>query len=249
MKLKHVLKKLTSACFCVVVLCCNAYSQTLPVKGKVLDIKGAPLPGATVKIKGTSKGTTTSVDGSFALQAPQNATIIISAIGYNPQEVPAGQSISVKLTENNQSLNEVVVTALGVKREKRVLTYSTQQIKSDEIQQSKDPNLVNALDGKVSGVQVTTSSGTPGSSSSIVIRGASSFYGSNQALMVIDGIPVNNDETGNLNQGPGTNRLADIDPSIIESMDVLKGSAATALYGSAGAAGVIIITTKSGAKD
>ncbi|RYY25652.1 MAG: SusC/RagA family TonB-linked outer membrane protein [Sphingobacteriaceae bacterium] len=107
--------------------------------------------------------------------------------------------------------------------------------------------MVNALDGKVSGVQVTTSSGTPGSSSRIVIRGASSFYGNNQALMVVDGIPVDNSETGNLNSGPGANRLADIDPSIIESMDVLKGAAATALYGSSGANGVIIITTKSGA--
>lgn len=248
MKLKHVLKKLTT-CFCLLVLCCNAFSQTLPVKGKVFDSKGAPVPGATVKIKGSAKGTTTSVDGSFAIQAPQNATIIISAVGYTTQEIAAGQNLSVKLADNNQALGEVVVTALGVKRDKRILTYSTQQIKSEEIQQSKDPNLVNALDGKIAGVQITTSSGTPGSSSSIVIRGASSFYGNNQALMVIDGIPVNNDETGNLNSGPGTNRLADIDPSIIESMDVLKGSAATALYGSAGAAGVIIITTKSGAKD
>jgi TonB-linked SusC/RagA family outer membrane protein len=248
MKLKHVLKKLT-ACFCLLVLCCNAYSQTLPVKGKVLDTKGAPVPGATVKIKGSAKGTTTSVDGSFVLQAPSNATIVISAVGYNTQEVAGSQNISVRLAENNQALNEVVVTALGVKRDKRILTYSTQQIKSADIQQSKDPNLVNALDGKVSGVQVTTSSGTPGSSSRIVIRGASSFYGNNQALMVVDGIPINNDETGNLDSGPGTNRLADIDPSIIESMDVLKGAAATALYGSAGANGVIIITTKSGAKD
>ena len=248
MTLKHVLKKLT-ACFCLLVLCCNAYSQTLPAKGKVLDNKGAPVPGATVKIKGSSKGTTTSVDGSFAIQAPEHSTLIISAVGYLTQEIAAGQNLSVKLADNNQSLGEVVVTALGVKREKRILTYSTQQLKSEEIQQSKDPNLVNALDGKIAGVQITTSSGTPGSSSSIVIRGASSFYGNNQALMVIDGIPVNNDETGNLNQGPGTNRLADIDPSIIESMDVFKGSAATALYGSAGAAGVIIITTKSGAKE
>lgn len=112
--------------------------------------------------------------------------------------------------------------------------------------QAKDPSLINDIDGKVSGVQIVSSSGTPGSSSSIVIRGASSFYGNNQALMVVDGVPVNNDETGNLNSGPGTSRIADIDPSIIESINVLKGAAATALYGSAGAAGVIIITTKTG---
>lgn len=251
MKLKHVLKKLAFSCFSLLVLCCNAYSQTLPVNGKVLDSKGTPVPGASIKIKNTNKGVITSVDGAFALQCPENSTLVISAIGYVTQEIVTHnqQKVEVRLAENKQTLNEVVVTALGLKKEKRVLTYSTQQIKADEIAQSKDPNLVNALDGKVSGVQVTTSSGTPGSSSRIVIRGASSFYGNNQALMVIDGIPVNNDETGNLNSGPGTNRLADIDPSIIESMDVLKGAAATALYGSSGANGVIIITTKSGAKE
>ncbi|MCJ8209731.1 SusC/RagA family TonB-linked outer membrane protein [Mucilaginibacter sp. RS28] len=250
MKLKNVLEKFIPACFCLIVLCCNAFAQSSFVKGKVFDSKGLPVPGATVKIKGSTKGTTTAADGSFAINnTPPNTVLVISAVGYNTQEVTAKATLTVTLSDNNQTLTDVVVTALGVKRDKRILTYSTQQIKSDEITQAKDPNLLNAIDGKVSGVQITTSSGTPGSSSRIVIRGASSFYGDNQALMVVDGVPINNDETGTLNSGPGANRLVDIDPSIIESMDVLKGAAATALYGSSGANGVIIITTKNGSKN
>ncbi|WDF57427.1 SusC/RagA family TonB-linked outer membrane protein [Mucilaginibacter sp. KACC 22063] len=249
MKLQNLLKKVFTACFCLIVLYHHASAQTSPVKGKVLDSKGIPVPGATIRIKGSTKGTASSADGSFAISVPPGAVLVISAVGYNPQEVPAKNNITLTLTDNSQTLTDVVVTALGVKREKRNLTYSSQQIKSDEINQAKDPNLINAIDGKVAGVQVTTSSGTPGSSSRIVIRGASSFYGDNQALMVVDGVPINNDETGNLNSGPGSNRLVDIDPSIIESMDVLKGAAATALYGSSGANGVIIITTKNGNKN
>lgn len=249
MKLQNLLKKVFTACFCLIVLYHHASAQTSPVKGKVLDSKGIPVPGATIRIKGSTKGTASSADGSFAISVPPDAVLVISAVGYNPQEVPAKNNITLTLTDNSQTLTDVVVTALGVKREKRNLTYSSQQIKSDEINQAKDPNLINAIDGKVAGVQVTTSSGTPGSSSRIVIRGASSFYGDNQALMVVDGVPINNDETGNLNSGPGSNRLVDIDPSIIESMDVLKGAAATALYGSSGANGVIIITTKNGNKN
>ena len=146
-------------------------------------------------------------------------------------------------------MNEVVVTALGVKREKRDLTYSTQELKGDELTKTKEPNLVNAMAGKISGVQITSSSGTAGASSRIVIRGATSATGDNQALFVVDGVPVNNDETSNIGggaAGAGSNRIVDIDPSIIESITVLKGAAATALYGSSGAKGVVIITTKSG---
>jgi TonB-linked SusC/RagA family outer membrane protein len=152
----------------------------------------------------------------------------------------------VRLSKNVQQMNEVVVTALGVKREKRNLTYSTQEVKGEQLLATKEPNVINALAGKVSGVQITSASGSPGSSSRIVIRGTTSIYGDNQALIVVDGIPINNDETGNLNSGPGSNRLIDIDPSIIETINVLKGAAATALYGSAGARGVVFITTKSG---
>lgn len=218
------------------------------LKGKVSDTSGEGIPSVSVKIKGTTKGTFTDTKGEFSISYQGNSTLVLSAISYTTKEVAltTQKTIGVTLQESNQDLNEVVVTALGIKREKRMLTYSSQEIKSDELVQTKEPNLVNALAGKASGVLVTSSSGSPGSSARIVIRGGSSFYGSNEALMVIDGIPVNNSETGNLNSGPGTNRLADLDPSIISSMNILKGTAATALYGSAGANGVIIITTKNG---
>jgi TonB-linked SusC/RagA family outer membrane protein len=153
---------------------------------------------------------------------------------------------------SKKALGEVVVTALGLKRAKRDLTFSSQEVKGEDLLRTKEPNLVNALAGKVSGVQITSSSGTPGASSRIVVRGAISPLGNNEALFVVDGVPINNDETSNVPggaAGAGSNRLVDIDPSIIESMNVLKGAAATALYGSAGAKGVVIITTKSGGVD
>jgi TonB-linked SusC/RagA family outer membrane protein len=169
---------------------------------------------------------------------------ILSCVGSTAY---AQSDTSREAIADSSQLKEVVVTALGVKRDKRILTYSAQELKGATIAAAKEPNIVNALAGKVPGVQITSSSGLPGSSSRIVIRGNTSFFGDNQALIVIDGVPVNNDETGNLNMGPGTNRLADIDPAIIENISVLKGAAATALYGSSGARGVIMITTRSGA--
>ena len=227
------------------------YGQTPLITGKITDELGKPIPGISVKIKGTSTGASSDAQGVFTIKNVNPSTLVFSGIGYKTMEVSnRGQSsISVVLSEDQQNLNEIVVTALGVKRDKRNLTYSSQEVKGDQITQAKEPNLVNALAGKVSGVQITSSSGAPGSSSRIVIRGANSLYGNNEALMVIDGIPVNNDETGNLNSGPGTNRIADLDPNIIESINVLKGGAATALYGSDGAKGVIIITTKAGSQN
>lgn len=232
----------------VFVFCYSTYAQTVTLKGKVTDEKGEPIAGASVKIKNTNIGSVTNASGLFNLNYNGEGTLIVTAIGFTGKEVKlTGQAqVNVALVEDNKVLNEVVVTALGIKRDKRILTYSTQEIKGDALVQSKEPNLVNALAGKVAGVQVTSSSGTPGSSARIVIRGGSSIYGTNEPLMVIDGVPVDNTETGNLNSGPGTNRIADIDPSIIASTNVLKGAAATALYGSKGANGVIIITTKSG---
>jgi TonB-linked SusC/RagA family outer membrane protein len=234
----------TLAMLCIVQI----YGQTSLISGKITDVMGQPIPGISVKIKGSAGGTSSDAKGVFSINGTNPATLVFSGIGYiNKEFAYSGQSnITIVLSEDQQNLNEIVVTALGVKREKRNLTYSSQEVKGDQITQSKEPNLVNALAGKVSGVQITSSSGTPGSSSRIVIRGANSLYGNNEALMVIDGIPVNNDETGNLNSGPGTNRIADLDPNIIESINVLKGGAATALYGSDGAKGVIIITTKTG---
>ena len=224
-------------------------AQTTSINGKVSDAEGKPIAGATVKVKNSSTGTTVNNDGVFVIQVPRNATLVISAINFKTKEIAVGeqQTITVQLEQGMDMMDEVVVTALGVKREKRDLTYSSQEIKSAEIEKAKEPNVLNALTGKVSGVQITSATGAPGSSSRIVIRGATSITGDNQALIVVDGIPINNSETGRVNNGPGTNRLADLDPSIIESINVLKGAAATALYGSQGGRGVLMITTKQGA--
>ncbi|MEO5562692.1 MAG: SusC/RagA family TonB-linked outer membrane protein, partial [Chitinophagaceae bacterium] len=230
------------------LLTLSSFAQNKSIKGKVTDELGVPVPGATIAVRGTKGGTTTGPDGSFEINAAPNATLMISIVGYDEITVSVSEKdfVEVRLTKKSVALTEVVVTALGIKRDKRNLTYSTQEVKGDELVRAKEPNVVNALAGKVSGVQITSSSGTPGSSSRIVVRGASSVFGENQALIILDGIPINNDETGNLNSGPGTNRLADIDPAIIESINVLKGAAATALYGSSGARGVVMITTKNG---
>lgn len=230
------------------ILCLMVNAQTTTLHGKILDKNGSPVSGATVKIKNTTTGSATGSDGTFSLPYSGNATLVVSSLGFKEQEIVLnGQTdINISLSNSSAQLEEVVVTALGVKREKRNLTYSTQEVKGDELLKTKEPNVVNALAGKVAGMQVTSSSGTPGASSRIVIRGNTSFYGDNQALIVIDGVPINNDETGNLYSGPGTNRLSDIDPATIETVNVLKGAAATALYGSSGARGVVMITTKNG---
>jgi TonB-linked SusC/RagA family outer membrane protein len=241
-------------------LCCAAFfaciaqlaiAQNKTVTGRLVDSSGNAIANASVQEKKSKAHTETGPDGSFSISVSPSGILTVSRVGFETLEVSVnGRSeLNITLKAKAESLTEVVVTALGVKREKRDLTFSSQEVKGDELVKTKEPNVVNGLAGKVSGVQVTSSSGAPGSSSRIVIRGATSIYGDNQALIVIDGIPINNDETGNLHSGPGSNRLVDIDPSIIENINVLKGAAATALYGSAGARGVVMITTKGGSAD
>ena len=191
-------------------------------------------------------------DGNFSIPAKTGDVLVISATGFNDKEVTIGteKTLAISLGANSATLSEVVVTALGIKREKRMLTYTTQEVKGSTVVDAKQDNLVNALSGKVAGVQITNSSGQPGSSSQIVIRGNSSLTGNNTALFVIDGIPIDNSEAGNpdgpLGAGGTSNRGIDIDPNIIESITVLKGAAATAIYGSSASRGAIIITTKNG---
>ena len=230
------------------LLSLSAFSQLKPIKGKVTDAAGLPVAGANITINGTRGGAITKTDGSFEINAPANTKLEVSMVGYETLEISTGDKsyIEITLTKATQILNEVVITALGIKKDKRNLTFSSQEVKSDEILRSKDPFLINAISGKVAGVQITNASGTPGSSSRILVRGVTSLYGNNEALIVLDGIPIDNSETGTVNSGPGSNRLIDIDPSTVESMNVLKGAAATALYGAAGARGVILITTKNG---
>ncbi|MDR6339473.1 TonB-linked SusC/RagA family outer membrane protein [Filimonas zeae] len=225
--------------------------DTVPVSGTIKDSTGQPVAGASIHVKNKTNGVNSGEDGSFRLQAANGSTLVISAVGYATQEVAVTGATPLLLVLKRQAaqLEEVVVTALGVKRAKRNLTYSTQEVKSDEILATKEANLVNTLAGKVSGMQVTSSSGAAGASSRVVIRGNISATGNNQALFVVDGIPINNDETSNIGggaAGAGSNRAIDIDPNTIDNVNVLKGAAATALYGSAGANGVILITTKNG---
>lgn len=247
--------------FIIIAGMTTARAQVKKITGRVHDESGAPVVRATVRDRDSKRGTVTDAEGRFSLLVKQGAVVLVSAIGYEPVtlETGASENIEIALKVKNSTLNEVVVTALGIKREKSQLTYSTQQVKGDELTATKEPGILNALAGKVSGVQITASSGAPGASSRIVIRGNSSLLGNNEALIVLDGVPINNDQTGNAaavaTSGPGvaantavggTSRLSDIDPSTIESINVLKGSAASALYGSNAARGVVVITTKGG---
>ncbi len=228
--------------------------QNQRVRGKIQDAMG-PIAGASVAIKGTTIGTISDIDGNFSLEISNGQTIQVSFIGYTTQEIRyTGQSsINVTLVEDTKVIEEVVVTALGIKREKKALGYATQELKGDALIEARENNLANALSGKVSGLQVVRSSNGPGGSSKIVLRGNSSLTGSNQPLIVIDGVPMDN-FTGGVadvwgNEGPDMgNGLGDINPEDIESMNVLKGASAAALYGSRAGNGVILITTKSGRK-
>lgn len=219
------------------------------IRGQITDTQGETLPGVSIKLKGTDVGTTTDINGNYSINVPdKNSILVFTYVGFVTREIAVSDdvTINVKFEAANTALNEVVVTALGIKREKRNLTYSTQEVKGSELLIAKEAGVLNALAGKVSGAQITSSSGAPGSSTRIVIRGATSVLGDNQALIVVDGVPVNNAETGAVSRGAGSSRSIDIDPTTIENVNVLKGAAATALYGSAGARGVVIITTKGG---
>lgn len=230
--------------------------QDTKITGTVEDEFG-PVAGASVVIKGTTNGTMTDMDGHFTLEGVKKGDIIqISFIGFATQDIPyTGQTaLHVKLEEDAQKLDEVVVTALGMKRDKKALGYAMQELKGDELLSSREPNLANSLSGKVSGLQIVRSSNGVGGSSKIVLRGNNSLTGSNQPLIVVDGTPMDNftggvdDVWGNSGADMG-NGLSDINPEDIESMTVLKGASAAALYGSRAGNGVILITTKSGKKN
>lgn len=223
------------------------HAQRVTVTGKVTDTNNQPLPGVSVVVKGTNTGTSTGVDGTYGISATSSdAVLTFSFIGYVLQEFPvAGKTvINVTLAESSQQLQEVVVTALGIKSEKKALGYSTAQVDAGEISAVKATNnFVNALSGKVAGVQISTTSNQPGSGTRIVIRGGSSITGDNQPLFVVNGVPFDASNRGS------SSGLADIDPNSIQSLSILKGAAASALYGSSAANGVVLITLKSGSFD
>ena len=223
------------------------------VGGTVLDEKGEPIIGATVSVKGTKLVTVTDIDGRFELKVPDGSTLSVSYLGYTAVEVPAtGVGMTITMKPNDRQLGEVVVTALGIRRSEKALSYNVQQVSSDELTTVKSTNFMSSLAGKVAGVNINTSSAGVGGATRVVMRGPKSINQSNQALYVVDGVPINNrnnGETGSMySVQPGGEGIADINSEDIESISVLSGPAAAALYGSAAAQGVIMITTKKGIK-
>ena len=241
----------------------NASAQqqkAITIKGVVTDLRGEPIIGASVVEKGTTNGTITDLDGNFTLKVPSNAVVSITYVGYQPQNITMnGQTtFNIKMEEEALALEQVVVTAMGIKKKEASLTYSTQQVGADELTRAKDPNMINALAGKTAGVQITKSSAGLGGSAKVSIRGARSAFasGNNQPLYVIDGVPMLNNSTESTatvmgGENNGVNRdagdgISNLNPEDIESMNILKGASAAALYGSQAANGVILITTKKG---
>ena len=228
----------------------NAQNKTLT--GTVISSEdNLPLPGVNVILKGTTQGTITDFDGKFTLNVPADAeALVFSFMGMQTQEVPIGTTTTFNVTMDPESIGmeEVVVTALGITRAEKTLGYAATTVKSDDIVAARTTNVANALSGRVAGVQVNSTSSDPGSVSNIVIRGFSSINGSNQPLYVVDGVPMDNTMTSGTGKNISTAGISNIASDNIESMTVLKGAAATALYGSRAANGVIIINTKKGKK-
>ena len=233
----------------------TAVAQTMKATGVITDASGEPLIGATVMLKGTKRGVTTDVNGHFSIDAPNGSTLIVSYVGMVTREIKVGgKPVNVTL-EGGNALDEVVVTALGIKREKKSLGYAVDDINAEELMKNKNTNAINSLAGKIAGVSITQSSGSAGAGSQIILRGGTSLERDNQPLFVVDGVIYDNSTSsiGNsaydgmlANATSNSNRIMDINPEDIENMSVLKGPAAAALYGSRAAAGVLLITTKQG---
>jgi len=254
------MKKLLQSLFILMLIAGTAIAQDRTITGTVTGKDdGLPLPGVSVVVQGTKNGTQTGADGKYVISAPSGSVnLVFSYLGYVTQTLPAsGNVLDVSLTTDSKSLSEVVVTALGITRERKTLGYSAQTVKAEDIVNSREVNIVNALAGKVAGAQINNSGGQAGSSSRIILRGTTSLTGENQPLFVIDGIPMDNSVNRGISaldedvlfNGTTSNRSIDIDPNTIASVSVLKGAAASALYGSRGSNGVILITTKKGQRD
>ncbi|MDR2466967.1 MAG: SusC/RagA family TonB-linked outer membrane protein [Prevotellaceae bacterium] len=232
----------------------NKPAASLPAKkitGVVLDADGYPVGGANVLQKGTTNGSVTNAEGRYSITVPDDAVLVVSCVGFVTLEVPAAEAANIVLHDDTQLLGEVVVTALGIKREQKSLGYALQELDGGKLLESRDVNVTNSLSGKISGLQVVKGAGGAGGSSKIILRGQNSLTGDNQPLIVIDGVPIDNTASGNTDVWGASgmdmgNGLQDINPDDIESLTVLKGASAAALYGSRAGNGVILITTKSG---
>lgn len=253
-KAMQLLKKLSllvmALSFCLIT---QAQGSKIKVSGVVTDSSGETLIGASVAEKGVNNATMTGMDGDYSLTVSPNATLVVTYVGFTPKEIHVNgkTKLDIVVSEDEQLLSEVVVTALGIKRDKKSLGYALQEVKGEQLTETRDPNVANALAGKVAGLQIKQSGTGPSGSSRIVLRGVNSIGGNNQPLVVVDGVPIDSSTGGSddlwgnraVDKGSG---MADISPDDIESMSVLKGPAAAALYGSRAGNGVIMITTKKG---
>jgi TonB-linked SusC/RagA family outer membrane protein len=229
------------------------------VSGTITDVNGEALIGANVLVKGTSVGTITDIDGSYSLEVPDGTTmLVISYTGYTTKEMDiANTSVADIVLSEGQLLDEIVVTGLGIKKEKKALGYAVSSVGAEQISQRAEGDVARILSGKAAGVQVTAAGGASGSATNVTIRGLSSFSGSNQALFIVDGIPFSNDTNTGTNGTSGNfvdgatqgSRFLDLDPNNIESIEILKGLTAATLYGTQGRNGVILVTTKAGAAE
>ncbi|MFD2597630.1 SusC/RagA family TonB-linked outer membrane protein [Sphingobacterium corticis] len=233
-----------------------AFAQ-VSIKGTVVDGLKVPIAGISIQVKGSSVGTSTDQDGKFTISAPSStATLIFSSTGYTRQEAPLNgrENLMITMEESSTELTEVVVTALGIKRERKALGYSVTEVKGEELTQARETNVMNSLAGKVAGLNVSAGSGGPGASNNVLIRGVSSIGGTTPPLYVVNGIPMENPRNaqggGQFDNAPDLgDAIGNLNPDDIESISVLKGAAASALYGYRAKAGVVMITTKSGKAD
>ena len=238
----------------VVLMAQLTFAQERSVSGTVSDNAGLPIPGVSVLVKGTKSGTQTDFDGKFVIKADPSQTLIFSYVGMNTREVVAkSTTINVKMASSAMELESVVVTAMGIKRSEKALGYAATSVGGEKIAESRTSDVMSSLAGKIAGVQISSTSSDPGASNSVIIRGVSSLSGTNQPLYVVDGVPLNNStvySTDGLNSGYDFGNGANaINPDDVANMTILKGAAATALYGSRAANGVVMITTKSGRKE
>ncbi len=229
-----------------------SFAQEKTISGTVTDADGLPLPGVNIVVDGTTSGTQSDFDGNYSLQASPGQVLVFTYLGMRPERrtVGAGDVVNVQMAEDAQALEEVVVTAQGIKREKKALGYAVTSVGQEQLEQRTEGDVARVLAGKAAGVNITAAGGTSGSGTNVTVRGLSSFSGSNQALFIVDGVPFSNDTNaqGNFIGGnTGSSRFLDLDPNNIASVEVLKGLAAATLYGTQGKNGVILITTKAGA--
>lgn len=247
--LKHLL-------YCILVVLTVSgplWAQDRQLTGKVIDESGSGLPGCNVLLKGTTRGTTTNGEGAFSLAVPtEGVTLVISSVGYSSKEIAVSNTmntVEISLDPNVRNLGEVVVTALGITKDQKTLSYATQQISTENFAKARELNVANSLAGRVAGLDIVRASSGVGGSSRVVLRGDRSITGNNQALIVVDGVPIDNSNfsPGNANGGrDASDGLSSINPDDIENINVLRGASATALYGSRAANGALLITTKKG---